>query len=212
MTSEEPLKLVLKCIDHEEHGKLYALNKKISNDHIEKIKPYFKKYRPKDFKDVMKIEGNPYGWMCKEENTQKVEEILQITETLAKQAEDKKERQKELDKEREIKDQAMTKIEKKFAGAPRPSKFLKKLLKKADIVYDPSNIYYEDYEIGEGQLFIINKDYIWYIINNGREDDDFSINNIKTSGPGAVGFRVPYDDELHELIKIFSNENIYKGS
>ena len=89
---------------------------------------------------------------------------------------------------------------------------LKKLLKKADIVYDPSNIYYEDHEIGEGQLFIINNDYIWYIINNGREDDDYSINNIKTSGPGAVGFRVPYNDELHELIKIFSNENIYKGS
>ena len=189
MTSEEPLKLVLKCIDHEEHGKLYALNKEISNNYMEKIKPYFKKYGPNDFKDVMKIDGNPYGWMCKEENTQKVEEILQITETLTKQAEDKKERQKELDKEREIKDQAMTKIEEKFSGAPRPSKFLKKLLKKADIVYD----------------------YIWYIINNGREDDDYSINNIKTSGPGAVGFRVPYDDELHELIKIFSNENIYKG-
>ena len=65
MTSEEPLKLVLKCIDHEEHGKLYALNKEISNNHMEKIKPYFKKYGPNDFKDVMKIEGNPYGGCVK---------------------------------------------------------------------------------------------------------------------------------------------------
>lgn len=85
------------------------------------------------------------------------------------------------------------------------------MIKKADIVYDPGDSFLTDFEFGEGQLFIIENSYIWYIINNGRKDDDYSLNNIKTTGPGAVGFRVPYDEKLHNLIKIVSDENEYKG-
>ncbi|WP_455644639.1 hypothetical protein [Methanosphaera sp.] len=209
--TQEPLKLVLKCIDYEEYGNLYALNQEIPEEEMEKVKPYFKKYAPTDFKDIMNIEGNPYGWMCQKENIPQIEEILNITETLEKQEQKREEQQKILNQQRKEKDKAMDKIEEIYTGAPRPSKFLKKLLKKADIVYDPGDSYYTDHEYGEGQLFIIDKNYIWYIINNGRSDDDYTLNNIKTEGPGAVGFRVAYNEELHELIKIVSNENQYKG-
>lgn len=209
--SEKTLKLVLKCIDHEENRKLYALNEEISEEQQEQVKEYFKKYKLQDYKNIMNIEGNPQGWMCKEEDTKKVEEILEITETLEKQEKQQELIRKQLEEQRKRKDEAMDKLEKIFQNQPRPNKFLKKLIKKAKIVYDPQDSYYTDHEYGEGQLFIIDDSYIWYIINNGRKDDDYSLNNIKTSGPGAVGFRIAYDEEVHELIKIVSNENQYKG-
>lgn len=209
--SEKSLRLVLKCIDHEEYGKLYALNQEISDTEKDKIRKYFRKYKPIDFKNIMNIEGNPHGWMCKEENVQIVEELLGITDTLEKQKQHKEQLQKELNNKRKIKDEAMGELEKIFYKASRPNKFLKKLLKKADIVYDPGDSYLTDHEFGEGQLFIIENSYIWYIINNGRKDDDYTLNNIKTTGPGAVGFRINYDEKVHDLIKIVSEENLYKG-
>lgn len=211
MVSDEPLKLVLKCIDHEEFGNLYAFNKEITDEKKDLVIEYFRKYKPIDFKDIMNIEGNPHGWMCLEENVPKVEEKLGITETLEQQRIKNEQLQKELNAKRKIKDEAMAEIERIFQNAPRPNKFLKKLLKKADIVYDPGDGYYTDHEFGEGQLFILESSYIWYIINNGRKDDDYSLNNIKTTGPGAVGFRISYDEHVHDLIKLVSDENIYKG-
>ena len=211
MVSDEPLKLVLKCIDHEEFGNLYAFNKEITDEEKDLVIEYFRKYKPIDFKDIMNIEGNPHGWMCLEENVPKVEEKLGITETLEQQRIKNEQLQKELNAKRKIKDEAMAEIERIFQNAPRPNKFLKKLLKKADIVYDPGDGYYTDHEFGEGQLFILESSYIWYIINNGRKDDDYSLNNIKTTGPGAVGFRISYDEHVNDLIKLVSDENIYKG-
>ena len=211
MVSDEPLKLVLKCIDHEEFGNLYAFNKEITDEEKDLVIEYFRKYKPIDFKDIMNIEGNPHGWMCLEENVPKVEEKLGITETLEQQRIKNEQLQKELNAKRKIKDEAMAEIERIFQNAPRPNKFLKKLLKKSDIVYDPGDGYYTDHEFGEGQLFILESSYIWYIINNGRKDDDYSLNNIKTTGPGAVGFRISYDEHVHDLIKLVSDENIYKG-
>lgn len=211
MVSDEPLKLVLKCIDHEEFGNLYAFNKEITDEEKDLVIEYFRKYKPIDFKDIMNIEGNPHGWMCLEENVPKVEEKLGITETLEQQRIKNEQLQKELNAKRKIKDEAMAEIERIFQNAPRPNKFLKKLLKKADIVYDPGDGYYTDHEFGEGQLFILESSYIWYIINNGRKDDDYSLNNIKTTGPGAVGFRISYDEHVHDLIKLVSDENLYKG-
>ncbi|MBE6486269.1 MAG: hypothetical protein E7Z85_05460 [Methanosphaera stadtmanae] len=211
MESKDSLKLVLKCIDHEEFGNLYALNQEITDEEKESVKEFFRKYKPIDFKNIMNIEGNPHGWMCLEENASKVEDILGITETLEQQKINKEKIQRELNEKRKIKNDAMSEIERIFQNAPRPNKFLKKLLKKADIVYDPGDGYYTDHEFGEGQLFVIESLYIWYIINNGRKGDDFSLNNIKTTGPGAVGFRISYDEHVHDLIKIVSDENLYKG-
>ncbi len=208
--SDDTLKLVLKCIDHEELGNLYALNKEITEDEKQSVIEYFRNYKPIDFKNIMNIEGNPHGWMCKEDDVPKVEKILNITETLEKQRLDQQQTQKELNRKRKIKDDAMGELESIFYKASRPNKFLKKLLKKAEIVYDPGDSYLTDHEFGEGQLFIIEKSYIWYIINNGRKDDDYTLNNIKTTGPGAVGFRIPYDEHVHDLIKLVSEENLYK--
>lgn len=176
------------------------------------VKPYFKHYTPKDFTDIMNIEGNPHGWWCQEKDVESVEEILGITQTLAKQESEREVRRRELSKKREIKDNAMNQIEELFSKGQRPSKFLKKLLKKADIVYDPGDAYYTESKYGEGQLFLVDKKYIWYIINNSAKEDDYTLNNIKTESHGAVGFRLSYSSKLHDLIKIVSEENIYKGA
>lgn len=210
--NNKSLQFILKCIDYEEFGKLYALNKKISDEDMDRVKPYFKHYTPKDFTDIMNIEGNPHGWMCQEKDVESVEEILGITQTLAKQESERKVRRRELSKKREIKDNAMNQIEELFSKGQRPSKFLKKLLKKADIVYDPGDAYYTESKYGEGQLFLVDKKYIWYIINNSAKEDDYTLNNIKTESHGAVGFRLSYSSKLHDLIKIVSEENIYKGA
>ena len=211
MDDDKQLKLVLKCIDENGFGNLYALNQKLTESDRKKVEKYFKNYKPEDYNDIMNIVGNPYGMMCRESDVDIVEEILSITDTIEKQKQTQKARSIEANKRRERKDKAMDEIEQIFASAERPAKFLKKLIKKADIVYDPQDVYYTDHQIGEGQLFIVDKDYIWYIINNSRDDDDYTLNNIKTQQKGAVGFRVKYSKHLHDLIKIVSDNNLYKG-
>lgn len=62
-----------------------------------------------------------------------------------------------------------------------------------DEYIDTFNIY------GGGSKIVINK-YIWYIKNNGRDGDDWSQNNVKTGGAGAIGYRIPYDTTIAKII------------
>ena len=212
MTDEKPLKLVIKCNDPVEYGDLYGLNKKIPDEELEKAKPYMKHFSPKEFPDVMKIAGEPHGWMCTYENIPKVEEALGITETLEKQEKDRAEKRKYYDAHRKEKEEAQLKIEEKFANAPRPRQRLDTLLRVARIAYDPANSFRDNRYYGGGHLFIITKNSIWYIMNNGRKEDNWNINNIEIpDGGGAVGFRLDYTEELHELIKTLTENNVYEG-
>lgn len=54
---------------------------------------------------------------------------------------------------------------------------------------------------GGGRWFVIGHDYIWAVQNNGKEEDNWTLNNVKTDGPGAVGARVPVEAELADSIK-----------
>ena len=42
---------------------------------------------------------------------------------------------------------------------------------------------------GGGVQYIVTADYIWHIKNNGMDGDDWSRNNIRTGGAGAIGTR-----------------------
>jgi hypothetical protein len=56
------------------------------------------------------------------------------------------------------------------------------------------------------------KNNIWYIMNNGREENNWNMNNIEIEeAGGAIGFKIPYDEHVHDLIKIVSEENEYSG-
>lgn len=212
MENEEKLKLIVKCTDEVEYGNLYTFNREISEEELEKAKPYMKKFTPADFPDIMKITGDPHGWMCTYENAPKVEQALNITETIAKREKEQEEKRIYNNKMRKIKEDAQLKIEKIFFDAPRPKQKLDILLKLADVVYDPANSFRDNNYYGGGHLFIILKKSIWYIMNNGREENNWNINNIEIENAGgAIGFKVPYDEEVHKLIKIVTEENIYSG-
>lgn len=55
-------------------------------------------------------------------------------------------------------------------------------------IIDTQNIY------GGGDWFELTDDALWYVQNNGADGDDWSQNNIRTGGAGAIGWRIPRDE------------------
>ncbi|GEM_PF-5957298 len=53
---------------------------------------------------------------------------------------------------------------------------------------------------GGGEWFVVGKEWIWYVENNGMDGDDWSRNNIRTGGAGAIGWRMRYSDGLANAI------------
>jgi len=53
---------------------------------------------------------------------------------------------------------------------------------------------------GGGSWFVISEKYIWFVLNNGADGDNWSLNNVDGRG---IGWRIDYDatlaNELHEL-------------
>lgn len=49
---------------------------------------------------------------------------------------------------------------------------------------------------GGGASLVVADSHVWYVQNNGMDGDDWSRNNIPTSGAGAIGWRVARTDEL----------------
>jgi len=54
---------------------------------------------------------------------------------------------------------------------------------------------------GGGDWFVVGPAYIWYVRNNGYDGNDWSHSNVRTSGAGAIGWRVPFDAVLAEKIR-----------
>lgn len=49
---------------------------------------------------------------------------------------------------------------------------------------------------GTGDWFVVGSEWIWYVRNNGMDGDDWSLNNVRTGGAGAIGWRIPYDEQI----------------
>jgi hypothetical protein len=62
--------------------------------------------------------------------------------------------------------------------------------------------------VGAGTRFVVADDFIWFVQNNGMDGDTWSINNVQTGGAGAIGWRIPYDEDvagrLHVTAEILS--------
>jgi hypothetical protein len=54
---------------------------------------------------------------------------------------------------------------------------------------------------GGGRWFVIGESEIWAVHNNGREDDNWALNNVETEGHGAIGAVVAMDEELADAIR-----------
>ena len=55
---------------------------------------------------------------------------------------------------------------------------------------DTHNIY------GGGDWFTVTPTHIWYIRNNGADGDNWALNNVRTGGAGAIGWRIPYNKDI----------------
>lgn len=59
---------------------------------------------------------------------------------------------------------------------------------------------------GGGKLYIITSEQVWHIQNNGFDGAYWGENNIKTGGAGAIGYMLPYSDEIAEKIRQYGNK------
>lgn len=65
----------------------------------------------------------------------------------------------------------------------------------------PINIY------GGGIWYIIQPETIWVVENNGSDGDDWSQNNVKTGGAGAIGWKCKKTPELENAVRAISKKN-----
>ena len=71
-------------------------------------------------------------------------------------------------------------------------------------ILDTQNIY------GGGDWFVIGKDCIWYCQNNGMDGDDWSHNNVRTGGAGAIGWKIPMDTDV-EIVLLNLESGVTRG-
>jgi hypothetical protein len=68
---------------------------------------------------------------------------------------------------------------------------------------------------GGGNWWVIQPDEIWYVQNNGADGDNWSSNNVRTGGAGAIGWRMPFDqstaDKLRQLDNAIKTRETDKG-
>lgn len=64
-----------------------------------------------------------------------------------------------------------------------------------EVMFDTFTVY------GGGSRCVVGPEWIWYIQNNGSDGDDWSHNNVRTGGAGAIGVRVPRTEELASEMK-----------
>lgn len=75
---------------------------------------------------------------------------------------------------------------------------------EGEIILDTQTIY------GGGDWFVINPENIWYVRNNGADGDNWSCNNVRTGGAGAIGWKIPNNptvaDEIRKIAEIIKCE------
>jgi len=72
----------------------------------------------------------------------------------------------------------------------RPGSYDEQVTPEGRTELDTRNIY------GGGEWLVIGTEYIWCVRNNGSDGDDWSRNNVRTGGAGAIGWRIPATTEL----------------
>lgn len=69
-----------------------------------------------------------------------------------------------------------------------------------DRLFDTQDIY------GGGDWFVVGPEHLWYIQNNGMDGDNWSLNNVRTGGAGAIGWRVPATSPLAAELRRLASE------
>ncbi len=69
-----------------------------------------------------------------------------------------------------------------------------------DRLFDTQDMY------GSGDWFVLGQEFLWYVQNNGMEGDNWSYNNVRTGGAGAIGYRVPATSSLVAELRRLASE------
>lgn len=188
--------------------KFYRLSAEVPRDTWRKIAKYFEKF---DRDEEEGLDGELYGWLTAQPEA--VEKILNVREelTLTYRREQANKRREEEEKKAQELQAKLNDIEKAFENAeyPDPKKeapeeaaqfqsgYEKMRVEGEEIQHPtrPENIY------GGGEWWVIQKEWIWHIRNNGHDGDNWSANNVNTGGAGAIGVRVPFSEELADKIR-----------
>ena len=177
----------------------YHLSTRLDTEDWNKVAKYFfyVRYSPDDDEQDTMMGKRLHGWYTR--NPREVEKTLGIREelTIDYRKRMKKERERELRMRLERRSQLKQEIVEHFTDqGERPLRSIRDI--KGETLEPkeyPWNIY------GGGYLFIISEDGLWFIRNNGADGDDWSRNNIETGGAGAIGWTVPYDGVLVDMIR-----------
>ncbi|MGC8980615.1 MAG: hypothetical protein ACP5KL_03865 [Thermoplasmata archaeon] len=140
-------------------------------------------------------------------------EMLEMVKKIRAEREENARKEKEKEKLREemrriLKE--LDEIEATATLAPRQN------FPSGEMVDDPRHSWQEYDAFGGGHVYVIDekKQYIYFILNNGRDGDDWSRNNIMTGGAGAIGWVVPYNEEiekkLRRLKEIYSELHLFE--
>lgn len=185
---------------------LYALTAELPRDVWAKIKQYTEYIRSdEDMEGGCDFEGDNYkGWtiapraedtlkaiaekIATHEQREIAKKILAEREEARKEAEIKRQARQE-------KQQTLNEVVAAFEGAEYPEGDFRLEGESIDDPFYPPDIY------GGGRWFVIGKDHIWFVKNNGHDGDDWGRNNVQTGGAGAIGTRTKYNAEIAEKIR-----------
>ena len=188
--------------------KWYSLSAEVPRDVWRKISKYFEKFYP-DEEDA--FDGELRGWLTAQPEV--VEKILNVREELTleyRRREAEKRREEKRKKTQELQEK-VDDIKKAFTEAEYPDPKqespeeaaqyqtgCEKMRVEGEKIQNPLN---PENPWGGGEWWVIQENWIWYIINNGFDGDDWTRNNIETGGAGAIGVRVPFSEELAAQIR-----------
>jgi len=182
----------------EDFGTAYRLTTRIERSEWAKIARYMLYVTTEDSMG-MDADDHNLGWVTF--YPREVEEALGITgdRTLAAQREAAKRRR---EAPAEVRKRAIVQRVKEIAheiretgerpdGTNAPA---------GDRLFDTQDVY------GGGDWFVVGPDHLWYIQNNGMDGDNWSLNNVRTGGAGAIGYRVPATSPLAAELRRLASE------
>ena len=177
---------------------LYKLSYTLPYEKWSIVEDCFMKLTP-EMVDLGNFDPNFVGWVTS--NPEEVENRLNVKKELRvgyhKQVE--QERIKEEQKNKHKIQQILEEILEEFSIVETPESADGMFTVEGEVIDNPLNPLNE---YGGGEHFIINLEYIWYIRNNSRDTDNHAFNNINIKGSyGAIGKRIPYDQNLVDKIK-----------
>ncbi len=204
----------------------FKLNFEVPRSVWHKISSYFSYVnKQRDYDDDNEIDGE-YGWSTTISNKEKIKAIIkkeadsyatqehiQAAETLRKECAASELEEKKIIANKKRQEKIIAELKEVFKNAEQPdpkslspeeaSKFqegYEKMQVAGERIDDPlypENIY------GGGNWYVLQpqKKWIWMIQNNGSDGSDWSCNNVKTGGAGAIGKRIRWDDKVADQIR-----------